>query len=311
MNKMRILFITRDFSENVERSSFYLSQELAELSHLALWHQPGNIHDILQNIPFRPDFILLNDMKKTHCPEITGLSSLTIPFGIIMHDLHHRVKRRKQFIRENRVKYIFSIYRDAFLKRYPEHAEKMIWLPHFANTHVFTDYGLPKDIDWLLMGNIRQKTYPLRYRMLQVMKNRAGFVYHRHPGYRNVKESESSLLIGDAFAREINRAKMFLTCGLIYHYPIRKYYEVLACKTLLLAPSSRELKDLGFIPGTHFVEVTEENFVEKAEYYLSHEKERENIAQNGYQLVHTHHTTQIRAKQLMQAIRKIIQRSKS
>lgn len=42
-----------------------------------------------------------------------------------------------------------------------------------------------------------------------------------------------------------------------------------------------------------------EELIEKCHYYLSHEKERKEIAQNGYELVCTHHTYEIRLTQLL------------
>lgn len=306
-NRLTLLFITRDFSRNIERSTHYLIEELSKVSNLYCWYEPSDIHHILSMLPERPDFILLNDMKHTHCPVITGLSSLKIPFGIIMHDLHYRVKRRKEFIQENRIRHIFSIYRDAFLERYPEHVMKMRWLPHFANPTIFKDYGLNKDIDMLIMGNIREKSYPFRKKMVDKLSGIPGFIYHKHPGYRDIKEHEKeSIFIGENFSREINKAKIFLTCNLIYHYPIRKYYEVLASKTLLLAPSCKELTDLGFQPEKHFIEINERNFLEKTRYYLCHEEEREKIANQGYYFVRENHSLKRRVEQLLSMIEDIL-----
>jgi len=304
--KLKLLFITRNFQYNLEKNTYYLSCQLAKITDLALWFESGNIDEILNKIPFRPDFILLNDMKDTHCPEVTGLKTVEIPFGIIMHDLHYKVKKRKEFIKENNVKHIFSIYRDAFYKRYPEFFERMRWLPHFVNTHIFKDYNLPRENNWLMMGRV-SKYYPLRRKMLEVMGSRPGFVYHKHPGYRTIqKEEENTVFIGEKYAKEINRSHIFLTCDLIYHYPIIKYYEVLACKTLLLAPSSKELYDLGFLPGVHFVEINESNFLRMADYYLKYDKERHRIIEQGFNLIHQHHTVEKRAYQLVQMIEDIL-----
>lgn len=306
MGRIKLLFITKDFRPRMERSTYYLTRELAKLTKLEVWHEPGHIQDILRKISFVPDFILLNDMKKSHCPEITGLSSLSIPYGIIMHDIHYKIDDRKKYIKNNRVKHIFSIYRDNFEKWYPEFTDRMRWLPHFANTKIFRDYGLKKEIDWLLMGKVSSH-YPLRKKILEKMKERSGFVYHEHPGYGSLSdEKKESALYGKRYAREINRAKMFLTCGLKYKYPVRKYYEVLACKTLLLAPKSKELKDLGFIPGTHYVSINEKNFLKKAEYYLEHKEERVKIAKQGYEFIHRRHSLEVRAAEMVRMIKGII-----
>lgn len=304
MRRLKLLFITRDFTKYVERNTHYLINELAKITNLSVWHEAGNIHNILKQMPTEPDFILLNDLKESRCPEISGLSTLNCPFGIIMHDLHYKVEKRKKFIEDNDVQHIFSIYRDPFLRKYPKYQDRLHWLPHFFNPEIFTDYGLPKAIDWLLMGEVAYY-YPLREKIVEQLSTRPEFVWHQHPGYRNINDGEK-VFVGVDYAKEINRSKIFLTCDSILHYPIIKYYEVLACNTLLLAPCPKELLDLGFIPGKHFVEINEHNFLEKAEYYLTHEEERKKIAEQGYNMVHQNHTTQIRASQLVEMIQTIL-----
>ncbi|WP_066296332.1 glycosyltransferase [Bacillus sp. FJAT-29937] len=302
---IKVLFITRDFSQYVERNTFYLTNELRKWMDVIEWFEPGDIHEILRKIREKPDFILLNDLRDSRCPAISGLSTLKIPFGIIMHDLHWEVEKRKKFIEESKVKYIFSIYRDPFLRKFPEYRDRMYWLPHFFNPAIFKDYHLKKDIDYLLLGKMASY-YPLRKKIVKTMKGIPGFVYREHPGYRNISEGEEKALVGDNYAREINRAKIFFTCDSTLHYPIIKYYEVLACNTLLLAPSLKELTDLGFIPGQHFVEINKDNFLEKAKYYLDHEEDRKQIARTGYEMVHKNHTVSIRAVQLVSYIKKIL-----
>lgn len=307
MNKRNVLFITRDFSHFVDKSFYYLASELARPVNLMLWHEQGHIDDILKRVPVRPDFILLNDFRENECPPISGLDHLTLPYGAIVHDLHYRIEERKRYIADNRIKYLFTIYRDAFKQHYPEFCERMYWLPHFADTKVFMDYKQPKEIDVLMLGCTARKYYPFRRRMLDCLKNKEYFVYHEHPGYRNIDESDHGIMkTGIGYAREINRAKLFLTCDSVFHYPLRKYYEVLACKTLLLAPDSKELHDLGFINDHHFVAITEDDFLEKTEYYLHHDKERERIAEQGYRFIRSRHSAVRRAEELAHMIDTIL-----
>jgi len=300
MKKLKLLYITRDFSKRVDKNFYYFAEQLSKLCDLEVWQDNGNIHDILERIRFRPDFILLNDLRENECPTIHGLSTLNIPFGIIMHDLHYHIEARKKFIHENKVQYIFSIYKDAFWQTYPEFANRMRWLPHYANTHVFKDYKLPKDINFLLMGCTVRKYYPVRHKMLAVMKKHQGFVYHEHPGYKDIQSEKA--IVSLEYAKEINRSKMFLSCDSVFHYPLRKYYEVLASKTLLLASSSQELKDLGFIPSIHYASVTEEDFEEAAIYYLEHEEERTRIAEEGYRFIHQKHSLEVRASEFIEMV---------
>jgi len=307
--KLTILFITLNYSNNVDKSSYYLTEELAKISNLVLWHNNGDISEILTQINSVPDFILLNDCKQ--CPVVTGWTSISIPFGIIMCDLHFAPNERKKFVRDNNVPYIFSICRDKFYEWYPEFIDRMRWLPWNVNTNIFKDYDLKKDIDWLLMGATMGRYYPLREKIHKTMMGQKGFVYHEHPGYRDIyKNEEKTVFIEERYAQEINRAKMFFTCGSIYNYPVKKYYEALACKTLLLASSSKELFDLGFIPGVHYVAIDNDNFMDMANYYLHHHEEREKITEQGYNMVHEKYSTAQRATSLKTMINEIVNERK-
>ena len=304
MDKINLLFFTRDYSKHVFRNIHYLSEALSEVTNLVVWSDPGDIKDILKQINFTPDFILINDKAPENSPIITGLSSINIPLGMIIIDLHTCVNEQKKFINENNIKYIFSCYRDAFKTFYPEYIDRMFWIPHLVNIDVFKDYKLKKDIDYLLMGATYEHLYPLRVKIIKIMKSEPGFLYHPHPGYKF--SAETNDYVGEKYAREINRAKIFITEDSIYHYPLSKYYEVLACNTLLLATASKELEDLGFIPGENFVAINEDNFVSEARYYLSHEKEREEIARKGYEMVKQRHSAQKRALEFVNILQYIL-----
>lgn len=155
------------------------------------------------------------------------------------------------------------------------------------------------------MGALSDKIYPLRTKIAREMAGMKGFVHHHHPGYRDFAPAEEQeKRVGESFAREINKAKIFFTCDSVFKYPIAKYFEVPACSTLLLASGSRELEDLGFIDGKTFVEITEHNYLEKAMYYLEHEDERLEIARRGYEMIRHNHTAAVRARQLEGYIRR-------
>ncbi len=201
---------------------------------------------------------------------------------------------------------MFTAVRDQFLATYPEFERKMEWLPHFVHPDIYNDYKMEKDIDLLMMGAVND-IYPLRQRILNAYHNDADFVYHRHPGYRDFTDKEESqYFIGQTYAQELNRAKIFFTSPSILYYPVIKYFEALACRTLLLASSFKELEDLGFIPNFHFVPINEHNFQEKAAYYLVNQVDRQKITDQGYRFIHTRHTIQQRADELVTRIKTIV-----
>ncbi|SDW80218.1 Spore maturation protein CgeB [Marininema mesophilum] len=305
--QLKILCITNDRSQQMEKSSYYLMEELKNHCQLAMWTENGHIEKILAQLPFTPDFILLNDfLDPQMCPLIDGLGSIAIPKGMLFHDISYELDIRKRYARQNKIDYIFTHYRDAFLKWYPDISSNMFWLPHHVNTDVYKDYQLTKTIDYLMIGAMTPHIYPLRVIMLNAMKKNPQFVYHSHPGYTTVKNIVKGTLIGEDYAKEINRAKIFLTCNSVYEYTLLKYFEVMACKTLLLAPKNKETFDLGMKDGVHFVSINRENFYNRARFYLEHAKEREQIAENGFHLVRKFHTTRKRAMELVSQIKETL-----
>lgn len=303
--KLKILFITKNFEQRMEKSSKYLADELSKHADLVQYEKDGNIQDILAETGFLPDFILLNDYKYDYCPFVWGFADLNIPIGAIVHDLKYKMKQRKKFYEREGIQYLFTHYRNASQNYFPELSDRFIWMPHHAPAHIFKDYQLPKDINYLMIGALFPKLYPDRILMHDIMKGEQGFVSHLHPGYTDLS-NEDSQLIGETYAKEINRAKIFITCDSAEHFPLMKYFEVLASNTLLLASSSDELTELGFVDGETFVAVTPENVKEKALYYLENEQERIRIAQTGYEMARNRHSTEKRAEELLEKIREII-----
>ncbi|GGJ67954.1 glycosyltransferase [Virgibacillus salexigens] len=305
---IRLLLIAEDTSQMINRNYFYLEQELSRLVHVMLWRKSGHIDYILKQLDARPDFILiLNDIDRQMKPIIKGLAHVDIPTGLFINDVHRFVSLRRNYIQKNNIDYLFPVVRNKCLEVYPEFQNKMEWFPHFVNIELCKDYRLKKDINLLMIGAVNE-LYPLRQRIINTYQGRADFVYHPHPGYHHFNEEEQQeKMIGKNYAKEINRSKILFTCPSKLHYPVIKYFEALACKTLLLAPTFNELEDIGFIPGIHFVPIDEHDFEQKAAYFLSHQTEREQIAEQGYRFVRKHHSVQQRTNQLIEKIECILQ----
>ncbi len=304
---IHVLLIAEDTSRQLHKNFYYLEQELAKRTHLSLWRKPGHISHILKQLPERPDFILLvNDLGEQLYPMIKGLTHTDIPTGLFVNDVHRLTKVRKNFIEKNNIAYLFTAVRDKFLTTYPEFTAKMEWFPHFFNTNLYKDYGLKKDIPLLMMGAAND-FYPLRQKIIHAYQGNADFTYHSHPGYRNFSErEEKQYFIGQRYAEEINRAKIFFTSPSIMHYPVTKYFEALACRTLLLAPTFQELEDLGFIPDFHFIPINEHNFKEKAAYYLEDPSKRQIITDQGFRFIHQRHTITQRIEQLVHRLGQLL-----
>ncbi len=290
---------------HIERSTYYLGKELEKKCKLYYYSEDvGSLPEIIELLPEAPDFILFNDMKPDYCPDIRNIDQVSIPMGALVHDLHYRIPRRKRLYQKHDF-HLFVNYREAFKKWFPELIDQMIWFPHHVPAEIFYDYQLPKSVDYLMVGSLLPYLYPLRVKMHDRLQQEPSFKYVEHPGYKQITKADNAVT-GLEYAKLLNQAKMFFTCDSNYHFPVLKYYESLACKTLLLASGSEELKELGFMDGETFVEVNEANFYEKAQYYLNNESERERIAKSGYEMIVKHHTTKIRASELLTHIERIL-----
>lgn len=305
MKKIKFLFSTVDQSKYVFRGRHYFKEELARQPDVQVHfvEEGGNIKQILKELEFTPDFIFIDDLIKNK--PLLGLDQIEIPKGLQFIDIQKKKDLFRSFVAENQIDLVFSHYRDTFLDYYPELANKFRWFPAHVSTTIFQDYHLKKTINYLLMGEITEKLYPLRFKIAEEMKQVKGFVHHKHPGRRNF-EKEEKALVGKDYAKEINRAKIFFTDDSAYGFPVVKYFEVAACKSLLLATGSPELRDLGFVDQDTFVEINGDNYLEKAEYYLKNKSERKKIAKRGYKMVRARHTTEIRVREFIETIRKFL-----
>lgn len=305
---INVLFIAEDTSKLLNKNFHYLEKELTNAVNLTLWRKPGHISYILKQLSTRPDFILLlNDIDEEMTPTIKGLAHTGIPTGLFVNDVHRFVNLRRNYIAKNNIAHLFTVARDKFIEVYPEFTDRMVWFPHFVHTELNRNYGLKKDINLLMMGAVND-VYPLRQKIIKAYEEDPNFIYHKHPGYQTLSKNEADQhFIGQRYAREINRAKIVFTCPSVFHYPVIKYFEVLACKTLLLAPTFDELECLGFVPGYHFVPIDENNFKGKAAYYLANKMERKKIAEQGYQFIRQKHSVKQRTNQLVEKIEGILQ----
>lgn len=318
--KLKILILIRQFERTYpkHKPKYETVKAIEKYAEVKYWHDNGNIHEIMKTLNFTPDFIFHYDMGWSYAlaPYITGLDEVDIPKGCFVIDSHYSPIERSYYIISNKIDLIFSITKSHFLKTYPHLKEKFRWFPFSVNSAIFKDYELEKDINFLLMGLLydgMKKTgtqlftpkglYPFRDKVFEKMRHVEGFVYHPHPGHNAPKDS----IINERYAMELNRSKMFFTCGSYYKYPVLKYFEAPACKTLLLAEGIPDIFDLGFEDGVNFVACDETNFYEKAMYYLENEEERNRITENGYRFIQANHTDDVRAENFVKEIQQFIQ----
>lgn len=109
-----------------------------------------------------------------------------------------------------------------------------VHIPHSASADVYRDYGLPKAYDVLITGAMGHYHYPFRCRLLNLVNGKLSKLCDckilGHPG-SNLKNPSG--VIGADYAKELNKAKITLTCSSRHKYRLGKYVEIPMCASIL------------------------------------------------------------------------------
>jgi len=139
----------------------------------------------------------------------------------------------------------------------------------------------------------------------------------RHELGRRIAKMDinSFLLIAkfNEYIKKINQSKIFVSSDVKYGFFTNKYSEVLACGTFMLTtqPNDGDLILSGLKDGEHLIFYKNDfsDLEDKINYFLRHEKEREEIAVNGMEFVRKTHSAEIRVKELIQIVEKELRKS--
>jgi len=249
----------------------------------------------------------LHELIERHSPDILicdsifaylqeDWSSVKVPVAIIIEDQHSNDKSVTSNWLDIAIKNDFIvIHRYKFNKYYTDLHNKcrVFWSPHSINTDIFKDYGLSKEYGVLQTGAIYKiyKTRNIVYDTLKTHKE-----YHRI--VRPVEYTDKQWPIGVDYAKELNKAYLSVCCGAAVEYPVRKFFEIPACKSVIYGDYFNELGDLGFIPNVNMIQIDISDIPNQIDRLLKNKDKLTEIANNGYALIQDRHTNQIRSIEL-------------
>ncbi|MCR2804336.1 glycosyltransferase family protein [Paenibacillus soyae] len=302
---LKILMLAKRFAEAMPKHQhkFDMLEAIGRVADVRYWTKDGDIFDIMARLDFRPDMIFHYDFewRNAFAPNIRNLDRADILKGCYVLDVHFDpAARREYFDRSGKPDIIFSASKYPFLEAFPDCASRFEWLPFGINESLIKDYGLPKDIRYSLMGLMDPK-YPFRHAVASRMKGAEGFVHFKHPGHRT--PDRPGLFVKEEYARAINRSMISFTCGSVLRIPVAKFLEIPGCRALMLAEPNRDIEELGFEDGVHYVACNRTNVGTQALYYAEAAEEREQLTDAGYELVHRAHTNEARARQFVDAVK--------
>lgn len=214
-----------------------------------------SLEDVLKKIPFKPDFIL------QAADTLYMLGKSPIPNGLLMTDPH--VVDYSQ--RRLNADLVFSMQ-----KHYAKPGD--IWIPYAYDANIHKYKKMENKYDVVFCG----LQYDHRKQALEAMQQ------------KGIKVLNTLGLIYEEYVDAYNQGNIAFNWSSQQDLPAR-FWEGLAMKKLVLTNRVPDLKDLEFVEDEDYVGFsTIAEAVEKAEFYLSHDKEREKIAANGYKKVQKH-----------------------
>jgi len=171
--------------------------------------------------------------------------------------------------------------------------KKAFLLPFSIDTNIYNNLNLKKDIDVFAVFSTGNNIYPNRERIQRFIKSMNGV------------STFTKKVVHRRYINMINRSKLCITSNNKFRSLSIKYYEIMACGSLLLADEPEDLNTLGFVNGEHLILYTNnlKDLKNKIKYCLSHDKEREEIANNGMKFIREKHSNEIRVKQMTEIIR--------
>lgn len=155
-----------------------------------------------------------------------------------------------------------------------DNKKSFVYIPHHANPNIFYNTNTEKDIDILISGVLKEKHYPLKTRLFNLIMNNKNTVLGKykihllkHPGYSLNTSFENSAQT--EYSKLINRSKICIACTSAYNYRLGKYVEISMCGSVICGDIPYEDKD-NF--KKFVIEVTldmsDEEILSKIIYYL-------------------------------------------
>lgn len=278
------------------------------------WRFAKTYSEIIRRV-FRdatPDLVI-TDHNYPYDPrgfKYAGISDISVNKAIIFSDYweiaEHYRDEFVRFIRDNKVNFILSYFSQPLEIWEGSPIEKsFICLPPSFDPVIFNDWQMPKiyDVGFLAAGtNQPSSFYPERFRIHQTILKSAKlrYLWAPHPGWGNF--SDKHPLVGRGFSRAINSCRMFITTGGIYRNAHAKYVEILASGTLLMADEPVNFERLRLHDGVNYVKISEQDVMDKIEYYLDRPDLCAKIAENGYNTALRYHTCYARALDFREAM---------
>lgn len=162
-------------------------------------------------------------------------------------------------------------------KLYRETNRQFYYIPHQASPTIFKNLNTDKDIDILIAGVTKEKHYPLKHKLLNIINkhkdntlSKYNIHHHLHPGYNKLDNFTNINQI--EYNKLINRSKICVACTSKHKYRLGKYVEIPMGASVILGDIPFEDVDSfkQFVIEIN-IEDSEEDVINKVVYYLENQ----------------------------------------
>jgi hypothetical protein len=191
---------------------------------------------------------------------------------------------------------------------------KLIQLPHFVSESEFNFESLENrkntvgvaGVNYYNRKRVAEEIKKSEYGLAQNNMSTALFSLLRKCGAKTESNPALMRLNNVLFRNHLEHTKSVYTCGSGLNYPIRKFFEIPALGSLLLATPFKNADMLGFVDGEIYLETHHKNIIQKLDWIEQNKEEAQQIAVAGQDLMWNCHTLGARARQLSEAFEAII-----
>ena len=255
-----------------------------------------DICEILAVLQFQPD-VILTYMGK-YCRWAKGLSEIRIPkVHVVVDYFPWNYGIEDSFIRNNRVGLTLAVCQHE-VRKLQERGFNALHLPFGVDTNVFKCSEPDRDVDVMAVFSVVTWAYPNRGAILDTLQAmninstlRASWPKTRlwHQDYVDALCRSKIVVNGVDTLRSLNW----------------KFMEPCACGAMLLTEAAEDMATLGFSDKLNCVVFSGmADLRNKVRYYLSMDKQRDEIAEGGHQLIVNCHSLRHRVKGLSEILAK-------
>jgi len=250
---------------------------------------PKGIPVFIQSVfkKYRKSFDLVIEIDSAGQYHFLGLKKLDIPTVLWSLDTHEPSKIKFHSHFKNDFSHIFSCHKNYMYK----FGDKCQWLPVACDPEVQKNFKLPKIYDIVFIGNINPTVHPKRVMLLKLIVQKFNLQVF-------------SGIYGEEMAKIYSQAKIVFNKSVRGDLNMR-VFEALSCRSLLLTDRLKPeagLEELFQDRKQLVLYDNKDDLLEKIDYYLHHESEREEIATTGHKEVLAKHTYEHRAEQMIKQI---------